>query len=91
MNKIRYAIIGNGYRAMAFLGVGLALPEQFEVTSVLFRNKEKALEFSKTHSTPAAVELSDRIIIVRDVVRNSPTPIYKQSRSVKNFSSQQSG
>lgn len=59
MNKIRYAIIGNGYRAMAFLRIGLALPEQFEVTSVLFRNKEKAAEFSNNYSVPATLTIED--------------------------------
>jgi len=45
MIKIKYAIIGNGYRAMAFLRVGLALPEQFEITSVLFVILKKQLYF----------------------------------------------
>lgn len=68
MNKIRYAIIGNGYRAMAFLKVGLALPEQFEVTSVLFRNTEKALEFTKIYSIPAALTLEDCLSTKPDFV-----------------------
>ncbi len=68
MNKIRYAIIGNGYRAMAFLRVGLALPEQFEVTSVCFRNKEKASEFSKSYSIPAALTLEDCLAARPDFV-----------------------
>ncbi len=55
MTKIRYAIIGNGFRAMAFLRIGLVLSAKFEVTSVFFRNKEKAAEFSQTYSVPAAL------------------------------------
>lgn len=68
MQKIRYAIIGNGYRAMAFLRVGLALPEQFEVTSVLFRNPEKALEFSKIYSIPPAFTIEDCLSTKPDFV-----------------------
>lgn len=68
MNKIRYAIIGNGYRAMAFLKVGLALPEQFEVTSVLFRNTVKALEFTKMYSIPAALTIEDCLSTRSDFV-----------------------
>lgn len=59
MKKIRYAIIGNGFRAMAFLRIGLALTEQFEVTSVLFRNRDKAMEFSKSYSVPAVLTIED--------------------------------
>ena len=59
MTKIRYAIIGNGFRAMAFLRIGLVLSEQFEVTSVFFRNKEKAAEFSQTHSVPTVLTIKE--------------------------------
>ncbi len=59
LSKIKYAIIGNGYRAMAFLRVGLALPEQFEITSVLFRNPEKASEFSKIYNIPTSLTIKE--------------------------------
>ncbi len=68
MDKIRYAIIGNGYRAMAFLRVGQTLPEYFEVTSVLFRNPEKAANFSKTHSVPAVLTIEDCLATKPDYV-----------------------
>ncbi|MDF2942149.1 MAG: oxidoreductase domain protein [Herbinix sp.] len=68
MSKIRFAIIGNGYRAMAYLRVGLALPEDFEVTSVLFRNQEKATAFSNTYSIPVALSLNDCLATKPDFV-----------------------
>lgn len=68
MNKIRFAIIGNGFRAMAFLRIGLALTEQFEVTSVLFRNKDKAAEFSRNYSVPAALTIEDCLATNPDFV-----------------------
>lgn len=68
MNKIRYAIIGNGYRAMAFLRIGLVLTERFEVTSVLFRNKDKASEFSKNYSVPATLTIEECLSTKPDFV-----------------------
>ncbi len=68
MNKIRFAIIGNGYRAMAFLRVGLSLPEYFEVTCMQFRNPEKAAAFSATHSIPAVLSLEECLATKPDFV-----------------------
>lgn len=68
MSKIKYAIIGNGYRAMAFLRIGLALPDQFEITSVLFRNPEKASEFSKIYNIPTSLTINDCLSTKPDFV-----------------------
>lgn len=37
MAKIRYAIIGSGWRALFYIRIAKALPEQFEVTGILVR------------------------------------------------------
>ncbi len=68
VSKIKYAIIGNGYRAMAFLRIGLALPDLFEVCSVLFRNSDKAAEFSKTYSIPAVLTIEECLSTKPDYV-----------------------
>ncbi|WP_124065434.1 Gfo/Idh/MocA family oxidoreductase [Clostridium sp. E02] len=68
MTKIKYAIIGNGFRAQAFLRIGLTLTDQFEVTSVLFRNKEKAAEFTKQSSVPASLTIEDCLATNPDFV-----------------------
>lgn len=57
MDKIRYAVIGNGWRAMFFVRAALNLPEIFEVTGVLCRTQEKAEAFEKAHSVKAFWEL----------------------------------
>ncbi|HWT27719.1 MAG TPA: Gfo/Idh/MocA family oxidoreductase [Mobilitalea sp.] len=68
MGKIRYAIIGNGYRAMAFLRVGQALPEQFEITSVMFRNPDKAEAFRKSNTVPAVLSIEECLATKPDFV-----------------------
>ena len=42
MKKIRYAVVGNGWRAMFFVRAALNLPERFELTGVWCRSQEKA-------------------------------------------------
>lgn len=42
MSKIRFGIIGGGWRSEFFLRVAQYLPEVFEVSSVLMRSQEKA-------------------------------------------------
>lgn len=45
MSKIRYAVAGNGWRAMFYVRAALNLPEYFELTGVLCRTQEKAQAF----------------------------------------------
>ena len=53
MSKIRYAVVGNGWRAMFFVRAALNLPEIFELTGVLCRTKEKARAFEREHGVKA--------------------------------------
>lgn len=46
MQKIRYAIIGTGWRAQIFVRAAQQLPEVFEITGVLSRTRERADEFA---------------------------------------------
>lgn len=68
MKKIRFSIIGNGYRAMAFLRIGIALPEFFEVTSVLFRSQEKADKFSEVYSIPTVFTIQECLASAPDFI-----------------------
>lgn len=47
--KIRYAIIGSGWRSRFYLRIAKALPDLFEVTGMLVRSKEKMDTFSKEY------------------------------------------
>ena len=57
MGRIRYAVAGNGWRAMFFVRAAQNLPEIFELTGVLCRTKEKAEAFQKEHGVRAFYEL----------------------------------
>lgn len=49
MGKIRYAIIGSGWRSLFYIRIANALPEQFEVTGMLVRSQEKVDLFTKKY------------------------------------------
>ena len=53
MSKIRYAVAGNGWRAMFYVRAALNLPENFELTGVLCRTQEKAQAFEAEHGVKA--------------------------------------
>lgn len=50
MERIRFAVIGSGWRAQFYIRIAKALPEQFELTGVLIRDKEKGEQFSRLHN-----------------------------------------
>lgn len=49
MKKIRFTLIGSGWRAEFYIRIAKALPDIFELTDVLIREKEKGLNFQKCH------------------------------------------
>ncbi len=49
MSKIRFAVAGNGWRAMFFVRAAKNLPELFELTGVMCRTQEKAEAFALEH------------------------------------------
>ncbi|MBQ7887378.1 MAG: Gfo/Idh/MocA family oxidoreductase [Clostridia bacterium] len=53
MDKIRYAVAGNGWRALFFVRAAINLPEIFELTGVLCRTQEKARAFEREHGVRA--------------------------------------
>ncbi|MBR4038937.1 MAG: Gfo/Idh/MocA family oxidoreductase [Clostridia bacterium] len=57
MKKIRYAVVGNGWRAMFFVRAALNLPEIFELTGVWCRSEEKARAFEAAHGVKGFWEL----------------------------------
>ena len=59
MDKIRYAVIGSGWRAEFYIRIAKAVPEQFELTSVLVRDKDKGEAFSRKHDVKVVNTLED--------------------------------
>ena len=57
MKKIRYAVVGSGWRAMFFVRAAINLPEIFELTGVWCRSEEKAKAFEAAHGVKAFWDL----------------------------------
>ena len=47
MEKIRYALIGSGWRAEFYIRIAKAVPDRFSLTAVLIRDKEKGRAFAE--------------------------------------------
>ena len=47
MGKIRYGLIGSGWRAEFYIRIAKAVPEKFDLTAVLIRDEEKGRKFSE--------------------------------------------
>lgn len=47
MGKIRFGLIGSGWRAEFYIRIAKALPDRFELPAVLIRSKEKGEAFSE--------------------------------------------
>lgn len=61
MEKIRYAVVGTGWRALFFIRAAKNLPERFEVTGVLTRTKERAQAFEKEHGVKTFTDMDDML------------------------------
>lgn len=59
MSKIRYAIIGSGWRAMFYVRIAKALPDQFEVTHLLCRTSEKKKNIEAEYDVPVTLKEKD--------------------------------
>ena len=57
MEPIRFAIAGNGYRALRYLRAARELPEWFTVTAMLCRTPERAQEIEARHGIKAVASL----------------------------------
>lgn len=59
MKKIRFGLIGSGWRAEFYLRIARLLPEEFEITAVMTRNKEKAAQFERQYQVSIVEHLDD--------------------------------
>lgn len=66
--KIRFAVAGNGWRAMFFVRAAKNLPERFELTGVLCRTREKAEAFERENGVKAFWQLDDLLETKPDFV-----------------------
>ena len=59
MNRIRFGIVGTGWRSAFFLRVARAKPEQFEVVGFVSRTADRAAAVSKEWGVPGFTALAD--------------------------------
>jgi len=59
MDKIRFGVIGSGWRAEFYIRIAKALPEQFELTKVLIRDKDKGKDFGRIHQVSVVQTLEE--------------------------------
>ncbi|SEO13045.1 Gfo/Idh/MocA family protein [Paenibacillus sp. OV219] len=52
MSRIRFGIVGSGWRTDFYLRIAKALPERFEVSGVVVRNEEKARKLAEDWQVP---------------------------------------
>lgn len=61
MGKIRFGLIGSGWRAEFYIRIAKSLPELFELTGVLIRDKEKGERFARQFDTVVVNTLDELI------------------------------
>ena len=56
MSKVRFAVVGSGWRSLFYIRIAKALPEIFELTALLCRSREKADRFRKEYGICAVTD-----------------------------------
>jgi len=59
MEKIRYGLIGSGWRAEFYIRIAKLVPDQFELTAVLIRDPEKGKKFAEEFQIKVVNTLED--------------------------------
>jgi predicted dehydrogenase len=68
MGRIRFVIVGSGWRSMFYVRIAKALPEQFEVCAMLCRTEEKARRIGEEHKINTTTSIEQCIELVPDFV-----------------------
>ena len=55
MSKIRFAVVGSGWRSLFYGRIAQALPERFELTALCCRSEEKAARLREAYGLPTVV------------------------------------
>lgn len=56
MSKVRFAVVGSGWRSLFYIRIAKSLPEIFELTALLCRTREKADRFRKEYGICAVTD-----------------------------------
>ena len=68
MKKARFIIVGSGWRAMYYVRIAKALPDYFELVSMLCRTQEKAEKLSKELNIKTTSSMSECLALNPDFV-----------------------
>ena len=66
--KIRFIIIGSGWRALYYVRIAKALKDRFELCALLCRTKEKADRFKVQYNVPATTSVEECVALSPDFV-----------------------
>ena len=68
MGKLRFGVIGSGWRACFYIRAALALPEKFELLGVVVRNPEKAERMEKEYGIRTMADQEELLAETPDFV-----------------------
>ncbi len=68
MKKIRFGLIGTGWRSDFFLRIAKEMPEQFEAVILMTRSEEKGAAYTAEWGIPATTKAEDVLVLKPDYV-----------------------
>lgn len=64
--KIRFIIIGSGWRSLFYVRIAKRYPQEFELISMVFRTEEKAEKFRKEYDIPVTTDIEQAAALKPD-------------------------
>lgn len=68
MAKLRFVVVGSGWRSLFYWRIAQALPERFELCAMLCRTEEKAEKMHREYGVPVSTSAEQCIALHPDLV-----------------------
>lgn len=68
MAKLRFIVVGSGWRSLFYWRIAQALPERFELCAMLCRTEEKAEKMHREYGVPVSTSAEQCIALQPDLV-----------------------
>lgn len=68
MAKLRFVVVGSGWRSLFYWRIAQALPERFELCAMLCRTEEKAEKMHREYGVPVSTSAEQCIALHPDFV-----------------------
>ena len=75
MTKLRFIVVGSGWRSLFYWRIAQALPERFELCAMLCRTEEKAEKMHREYGVPVSTSAEQCIALHPDFVVVSDHPV----------------